>query len=692
MPFFSFRKKGSKASVESAGAKSKKGDKKASKKSAKPTRAGGRAAAAAKNWQNRQAAHKVHRGRLYLTVSLNAGTLLVDLEEARDIQKLNKDGTSSPFISVKLVPDETGQGEKVTPVKANVKKAKFTDKFKFTIPPNTNMEYTRVYIEMKHDGGKKKKKATFMGCMSFSMAEVEDEETPTAGWFRFMDQQKGVNQNHPFRVKRRQEMTAEQMEIYGVYGAYADTEVEPTPDAGARGAAAVNLASFNLLKVLGRGAFGKVLLAEKKGTSDIFAIKLLSKPAVIDDDDVEATMTERKVLALAGECPFLTSIHATFQTPERLYFVMEFINGGDLMFHIQKVEQFPLNQAAFFLAEICLGLWFLHDRGIIYRDLKLDNVMLAGDGHIKLADFGLCKENIWGAATTTTFCGTPGYLAPEIVEELPYGNSVDWWSLGVLAYELITGGSPFDGEDEDELFEQILSDPIDFPSSTAPAAKSLISGFMTRDPLKRLGCGSTGKEDIKAHAVFSEYNWADLEARKVDPPYKPTPAGDAKSSDNFDPEFTTMAIEDTPIEADEIEDIDQGLFAGFSFYAAGPGAALPDASQAPLHEFPWYRPDLGRTAATDLVKRTSPGRFLVRESSTQPGCYAITVWLGDKVWHGVISPGSNILGERIYKLYAKNKFKSIPELVQHYHTRPIARSSAGANVVLVGEDEEDDDE
>ncbi|XP_075569629.1 protein kinase C delta type isoform X2 [Pelecanus crispus] len=321
-----------------------------------------------------------------------------------------------------------------------------------------------------------------------------------------------------------------------------------------------NIDSFVFHKVLGKGSFGKVLLAELKGKNEFFAIKALKKDVVLIDDDVECTMVEKRVLALAWENPFLTHLYCTFQTKDHLFFVMEFLNGGDLMFHIQDKGRFDLYRATFYGAEILCGLQFLHSKGIIYRDLKLDNVMLDKEGHIKIADFGMCKENVVGENKASTFCGTPDYIAPEILQGLRYTFSVDWWSFGVLLYEMLIGQSPFHGDDEDELFESIRVDTPHYPRWITKESKDILEKLFERDPTRRLGV--TGH--IRDHPFFKTINWMALEKREVDPPFRPK-VKSASDYNNFDREFLSEKPKLSYSDKNLIESMDQSAFDGFSF-------------------------------------------------------------------------------------------------------------------------------
>ncbi|EDQ88620.1 uncharacterized protein MONBRDRAFT_21555 [Monosiga brevicollis MX1] len=321
---------------------------------------------------------------------------------------------------------------------------------------------------------------------------------------------------------------------------------------------------YNLLKVLGRGSFGKVLLAEDKRNHMAVAIKVLKKVHILEDDDVECALTEKNVLAVATQHPFLTQLVCTFQTPDKLYFVMEFVPGGDLMYQIQKSRKFEEPRAQFYCAEIVCALLFLHKRGIIYRDLKLDNVMLNAAGHCLLADFGMCKMGVSDGRTTNTFCGTPDYISPELIREEAYGPSVDWWALGVLTYEMLVGQPPFDAEDEEDLFDAICNDSVLFPAWVSKTARALIEAFLTRPIPRRLGCASTGERDIKTHAFFEGLDWMKLEACELTPPFVPHIKSSLDAS-NFDREFTSEAVRLTPTNPKMIEGIDQGEFAGFSY-------------------------------------------------------------------------------------------------------------------------------
>uniref|UniRef100_A0A8C6EG62 Protein kinase C n=1 Tax=Microcebus murinus TaxID=30608 RepID=A0A8C6EG62_MICMU len=308
----------------------------------------------------------------------------------------------------------------------------------------------------------------------------------------------------------------------------------------------------------------KVFLAEFKKTNQFFAIKALKKDVVLMDDDVECTMVEKRVLSLAWEHPFLTHMFCTFQTKENLFFVMEYLNGGDLMYHIQSCHKFDLSRATFYAAEIILGLQFLHSKGIVYRDLKLDNILLDKDGHIKIADFGMCKENMLGDAKTNTFCGTPDYIAPEILLGQKYNHSVDWWSFGVLLYEMLIGQSPFHGQDEEELFHSIRMDSPFYPRWLEKEAKDLLVKLFVREPEKRLGV----RGDIRQHPLFREINWEELERKEIDPPFRPKVKSPYDCS-NFDKEFLNEKPRLSFADRALINSMDQNMFRNFSFVNPG---------------------------------------------------------------------------------------------------------------------------
>ena len=311
----------------------------------------------------------------------------------------------------------------------------------------------------------------------------------------------------------------------------------------------IGLDHFNFLAVLGKGNFGKVMLAETKSSKKLYAIKVLKKEFIIENDEVESTKSEKRVFLIANKerHPFLLNLHACFQTETRVYFVMEYISGGDLMLHIQR-GQFGLKRAQFYAAEVCLALKYFHENGVIYRDLKLDNILLTLDGHIKIADYGLCKEEMWYGSTTSTFCGTPEFMAPEILLDKKYGRAVDWWAFGVLIYQMLLQQSPFRGEDEDEIYDAILADEPLYPIHMPRDSVSILQKLLTREPDMRLGSGPTDAQEIMSHAFFKGTNWEDVYAKKIAPPFKPTIKGE-KDTSNFDSEFTSVTPVLTPVQS-----------------------------------------------------------------------------------------------------------------------------------------------
>ncbi|XP_054712258.1 LOW QUALITY PROTEIN: atypical protein kinase C-like [Uloborus diversus] len=353
---------------------------------------------------------------------------------------------------------------------------------------------------------------------------------------------------------------------------------QATKDLGHTESWQYTLDDFELLRVIGRGSYAKVLMVELKKTGRIYAMKVIKKELVSDEEDIDWVQTEKHVFETASNYPFLVGLHSCFQTPSRLFFVIEFVRGGDLMFHMQRQRRLPEEHARFYAAEISLALNFLHERGVIYRDLKLDNVLLDQDGHIKLTDYGMCKEGIRPGETTGTFCGTPNYIAPEILRGEEYDFAVDWWALGVLLYEMLAGRSPFDivgaaenpdQNTEDFLFQVILDKTIRIPRSISVKAQSVLKGLLNKNPAERLGTargGSTqsGFGDITSHPFFKSIDWQLLESKQVSPPYTPKIETD-RDLQFFDPQFTNEPTVLTPDDMKEIEKIDQSEFEGFEY-------------------------------------------------------------------------------------------------------------------------------
>ncbi|KAF8376114.1 tpa-1 [Pristionchus pacificus] len=327
-----------------------------------------------------------------------------------------------------------------------------------------------------------------------------------------------------------------------------------------------SLQHFNMMKVLGKGSFGKVMLVELKGKNEFYAIKCLKKDVILEDDDTECTFIERRVLILAAQCPFLCNLFASFQTNEYLFFVMEYLNGGDLMHHIQSVKRFDEVRTRFYSCEIIVALQFLHSNNVIYRDLKLDNILLDSDGHIKLADFGMAKTEMNREnGMASTFCGTPDYIAPEIIKGQLYNEAVDFWSFGVLMYEMLVGQSPFHGEGEDELFDSILNERPYFPKSISKEAAKCLSALFDRNPNTRLGMPECPDGPIRNHSFFRGIDWNKFESRQSTPPFKPNIKNSADAS-NFDEDFTNEKAQLTPIhDKNLLASIDPEAFLNFSY-------------------------------------------------------------------------------------------------------------------------------
>jgi len=307
----------------------------------------------------------------------------------------------------------------------------------------------------------------------------------------------------------------------------------------------VTLEDFQMIKVIGKGSFGKVVLVKKRGDGWFYAMKILRKQNVMRRNQVEHTQTERNVLGHIRH-PFIVGLNYAFQTADKLFFVLDYCAGGELFFHLGNEGKFSEPRARFYAAEMALALSHLHSHDIVYRDLKPENVLLDHVGHVLLTDFGLSKEGISESFKgATSFCGTPEYLAPEILARHGHGQAVDWWSLGVLLYEMLTGLPPFYCRSRERLFEKIKSSRLKFPRFLSERVKDLLARLLRRDVAQRMGAAPSGFGEFRDHPFFDPIDWDLLLARKISPPWKP-PLQHCLDTSQFDDEFTSMPLNSPP--------------------------------------------------------------------------------------------------------------------------------------------------
>ena len=299
---------------------------------------------------------------------------------------------------------------------------------------------------------------------------------------------------------------------------------------------------FELIKLLGRGSFGEVILARLKANKKIYAMKILNKNLLKLKKQQLHTKTERDLMVKVN-CPFIVNIKSAFQDSEKLYIVSEFMQGGDMFFHMHdgKIVVFNDEKTKFYILELVLALECLHKNNMVYRDLKPENILLDAKGHVKLTDFGLSKILEAEDDKAFTICGTPQYLAPEIIKRKGYNKAVDWWSLGCVMYEMLTGKIPFAIKRGVKLNIRIYDQEVIYPSNLSKEAKSLIKQLLILNPNERLGSGPNGSENVKNHPYFKGINWKDAWQKKLKPPFIPKLKNDTDLR-YFDTMFTEEPI------------------------------------------------------------------------------------------------------------------------------------------------------
>ncbi|KAK9332771.1 kinase-like domain-containing protein [Lipomyces doorenjongii] len=302
-----------------------------------------------------------------------------------------------------------------------------------------------------------------------------------------------------------------------------------------------SITDFEIKRTLGTGSFGRVHLVRSKYNRLYYAIKVLKKAQVVHMKQVEHTNDERRMLKLVDH-PFLIRIWGTFQDSHSLFMVMDYIEGGELFSLLRRSQRFPNPVAKFYAAQVTLALEYLHSHNIIYRDLKPENILLDRKGHIRITDFGFAKEV---PDVTYTMCGTPDYIAPEVIARKAYNKSVDWWSLGILIFEMLTGYTPFYDQTPMRTYEKVLQCEVRYPNYILPEARDLLSNLVTRDLTRRLGNLVNGSADVKNHPWFGEVDWDRVLSKRIDTPYEPPirHAGDASLFEHYPEEELDYGVQ-----------------------------------------------------------------------------------------------------------------------------------------------------
>ena len=324
---------------------------------------------------------------------------------------------------------------------------------------------------------------------------------------------------------------------------------------------------FEPLKLLGRGSFGEVLLVRLKANKKVYAMKILNKKILKIKKQQTHTKTERDLMVKIN-CPFIVTIKSAFQDISKLYIVSEFMQGGDMFFHLHdgKIVIFNNDKTRFYIMELVLALEALHKNNMVYRDLKPENILLDGKGHVKLTDFGLSKILEDEDEKAFTVCGTPQYLAPEIIQKKGYDKAVDWWSLGCVMYEMLVGKIPFPYKRGTKLSIKNYEQKINYPQNMNKNAKDLIQKLLILNPIERLGSGPNGSEDVKNHDYFKGINWDDAWNKKIKPPFIPKLKNDTDLR-YFDNMFTDEDIHD-PQRKNTVRDRDRepsNEYTGFTY-------------------------------------------------------------------------------------------------------------------------------